>query len=131
MITEILYEVSKGDYTYAKVKYHPNATENNYVLMHRVVVENHIGRYLTADEIVHHKNEDKKDNDIANLELMTNAEHARLHATTGRTLIKLICPECDKEFERERRCTHLVKGGTQTFCSRSCNGRYQRALQLK
>jgi len=56
--------IKKGDYNYALVKDHPNATKNGYVLEHRIVMENHIGRLLTKDEIVHHINENKKDNRI-------------------------------------------------------------------
>ena len=54
--------ISKGDYNYALVRGHPNATKNNYVLLHRIVMENKIGRLLTKNEAVHHINENKKDN---------------------------------------------------------------------
>jgi len=46
--------ISKGDYLYALVPEHPNATKNGYVLMHRIVMENHLGRILNKDEVVHH-----------------------------------------------------------------------------
>lgn len=42
--------VSKGDYNYAVVPEHPNRTEHNYVLEHRVVMENYLGRILDDDE---------------------------------------------------------------------------------
>lgn len=48
-------EIKKGDYLYALVPDHPNATKNGYVLMHRVIMENHLGRLLGKDEVVHHK----------------------------------------------------------------------------
>lgn len=48
-------EIKKGDYLYALVSDHPNATKNGYVLMHRVIMENHLGRLLGKDEVVHHK----------------------------------------------------------------------------
>jgi hypothetical protein len=38
----------------------------------------------TDSEEVHHKNEDKTDNTLSNLELITPVEHARWHAIKGR-----------------------------------------------
>lgn len=52
--------VSKGDYFYAVVPDHPNKIKYNYVLLHRVIIENSLGRLLTSEEVVHHKNHNKK-----------------------------------------------------------------------
>ncbi len=46
---------------------------------HRVVIEKILNRKLTSDEIVHHKDHNKKNNDPSNLQIMTRAEHAREH----------------------------------------------------
>lgn len=48
--------------------------------VHVVTMEKYIGRRLFAFECVHHKDEDKQNNELENLQLMTRAEHARLHA---------------------------------------------------
>ncbi|MDN5846345.1 MAG: HNH endonuclease [Candidatus Nitrosocosmicus sp.] len=55
---------------------HHKATKSRpYVKEHVDVMEKHIGRYLRKGEEVHHINEDKLDNRIQNLQLMSRSEH--------------------------------------------------------
>lgn len=48
--------------------------------LHRVVMEQHLGRELLPDEHVHHKDGNVLNNDISNLELTSNSSHRKLHA---------------------------------------------------
>jgi hypothetical protein len=62
---------------------HPACNIDGFVLQHRLVMESHLGRYLSSKEIVHHIDEDKTNNAIDNLMLFPNpaahrAEHNRM-----------------------------------------------------
>lgn len=71
--------VKRSGYTYIKTWGHPMCGKQGYVAEHRLVMENHIGRYLTKREVVHHINHDITDNRIENLQLFASAgEHTRI-----------------------------------------------------
>jgi len=68
-------------YTLIYLPNHPCCDKLGYVYEHRVVLEKHLGRYLSGKEIIHHKNGIQSDNRISNLELLADQkEHMRIHA---------------------------------------------------
>lgn len=72
-------KVRDDGYIKVYVPDHPCATKDGFVMKHRLVMERHLGRYLTPDEDVHHINHVRNDNRLENLMLLTKKEHAALH----------------------------------------------------
>jgi len=58
---------------------HPRAKKSGYVSKQYIVMEQYSGPIL-QDEVVHHINEDRTDNRIHNLMLMSDSNHKRHHA---------------------------------------------------
>ena len=66
----------QNGYILAKAEYHPYANKRGYVPLHRLVMENHLGRYLIPrKELVHHIDGDRSNNEFINLKLTTPQEH--------------------------------------------------------
>jgi hypothetical protein len=61
----------------------PKDRDCKYIYVHRVVLENHLGRLLKPGEEVDHKDKDVTHNDPSNLVLRATGEHQREHALNG------------------------------------------------
>lgn len=71
--------VDNHGYLYAMCPQHPKALKNGYIYLHRLVMENYLGRLLKEDEVIHHKDLNRKNNSIDNLMVLTQSEHTKLH----------------------------------------------------
>ncbi len=101
-------------------------------------MEQKLGRLLEPGEHVHHKNGDKLDNSLDNLELVTNIEHARKHVsqTVGKykrskPCVMLTCSWCGCSFLRVqyRVNARLKRGQTNFFCNKSHQVKFQHKYQ--
>ena len=77
-----------GQYEYIIDFNHPNAFSDGRVFVHVFVASNILGRGLLEDEVVHHKDKNKKNNNPDNIIVFaTRADHTRFHSL-----------ECDDKY---------------------------------
>lgn len=74
--------INDNTYRHVYAPNHPHARQNGCIYEHRAVVEEKIGRILTLDEVIHHMDGNKRNNDPDNLIIFrTNSDHSRFHET--------------------------------------------------
>lgn len=81
-------------------------------------------RILLPEEHVDHKDGNKTNDVIYNLQILTKGDNNRKSVIeSNRTLkmVKMICPNCENIFEKPLRLTHLQKKGHYTSCSKKCS----------
>lgn len=67
-------------YVVVRMPNHPRAI-NGYIFEHILIMETILGRYLTEEEVVHHIDENKKNNSPENLMFFKNEkDHRKYHA---------------------------------------------------
>lgn len=85
------------------------------------------GRILSPNEEVDHIDNDKTNDTLENLQIISGRENRKKQAT-GRTMITLSCDGCGKLFNRERRQVIYKPSGHKKFCSKDCRSNLYRAL---
>jgi hypothetical protein len=96
----------------------------------RYVLAIHLKRFLEEYEQADHIDNDKTNDDISNLQILSLADNIKKSAKKP-SLINLICSYCNVQFTRRKNAVSILIGGTKkdsntdlTFCSHSCSGNY-------
>lgn len=110
---------------------HPMANSNGVIAEHRAVMSAKIGRLLTKDDIVHHKDDVKWNNEPDNLELTTRGEHLKKHHPPAkRKTISIICAHCGKVVIKKHNqiATKIKNGQKHFYCGRKCGNSTHKEL---
>jgi len=92
---------------------HPLAISDGIVYYHRHLMSLKMGRWLKRDEVVHHIDGNRANNNLDNLVVLTASSHTAKHKTVHE-LLTIYCKYCNKEIKtRDRRRIH---------CSVECQG---------
>ena len=89
----------------------------------------HLKRRLLRTEHVDHIDNDRTNDTLSNLQILTKEENQRKHnATRASRLAIIVCPVCGRLFSRSSHNTPLAvyRQGQIAFCTRHCMGRYNR-----
>lgn len=97
-------------------------SDGRVIREHIFIMEQAIGRRLQPGEVVHHIDEDKRNNALANLEIKSRSRHSSDHRPDPK-MEDLVCPACGESFRRRLSyLRHRRKGGlTVFFCSNRCS----------
>lgn len=74
-----VYTCKTHGYVMIRVENHPLFPHRKWVKRARLAMSEYIGRQLESWENVHHKNGNKTDDDLSNLELIDHDSHVSLH----------------------------------------------------
>jgi hypothetical protein len=88
-------------------------------------------RILEKDETVDHIDDDKTNDNIYNLQILSRKDNHKKY--TDKLLAKYVvleCPNCKKIFEKRANDANVLNGGVFTSCCRRCCGIIRQKLQM-
>lgn len=99
-----------------------------YCLEHHLNYWKGYGIIPKNDEIIHHLDGNKTNNELSNLELLKRSDHSSNHGKHRKIkLVLLKCPFCEDLFIKKRNKTFLTKPGYRyTCCSKECANKFLR-----
>ena len=105
---------------------HRSCKDRHTISYARYIMSVKEGRILEKWETVDHKDEDHSNDNIDNLQILTQLENNRKHVKAlglEEKMSKLICPNCHKDFEiATSQEKSKRKNSKNIFCSRRCSG---------
>lgn len=110
---------------------HPYSNKKGYVYEHRLVMEEYIGRYLDPKEIVHHKDKNRLNNKIENLQLFSsNGKHLKEELKINVNNICLLCNSNTTTITKEGwSCWYRYKDGY--ICMKCYKKDYRKKQKIK
>lgn len=118
---KILKICKGGGYQYCRTEPpHPKMNSNGLYPLHRVILENKLGRLLESNEIAHHIDGNKENNTPENIELKSWSKHSVDHNKERFPKQMLICCVCKRTFITSYRLSNYKTKKTGIYCSRSC-----------
>lgn len=102
-----------------------SSTDRSSTQYARYLLAVKLKRYLTTDEEVDHIDDDKTNDDLSNLQLLSSTDNRnKQNHSRGIAMVEFSCPVCDKIFSIERKNSPIVvKSKNAATCSRSCGAR--------
>lgn len=102
------YTVTNGD-NRKHVCLYNNHSDRTTISYARYLMSVHLGRFLHDSENVDHIDEDKTNDIVSNLQILTRSENNRKNnKSKGRLLVELECPVCMTHFVRRKGNTQLA-----------------------
>ena len=100
---------------------------NRYAYEHSVVYWQHHKKIAENGFVIHHKNHNKHDNRIENLELIPAKTHNKEHGEKPWRYVFATCFFCNNIFRigGSHYRTRLKQNGNRVFCGRSCQVKMQ------
>jgi HNH endonuclease len=108
-----MYKGARNRRGYREIK-----INGRYYFVHRLIMEQILGRKLKDSEVVHHMNHIKSDNRPENLMLLGNSDHLKMHTQERKNGKNKKCKVCSKKFYVSKSRYHYL------CCSRECAGKY-------
>lgn len=85
----------------------------------RYLMSVHLGKIISDEYEIDHIDDDKTNDVIENLQILTKLENHHKQFKTGEITIQFICPICNSKFELTKRSAYKK---VNPCCSKKCGG---------